>query len=375
MGHAYTPGLKATRSYFITKRRILPIKGEVVAKLNDPVSPDDVVARTYLPGNVEPMNIANILSVDPQEVRECMLKREGERVAEGEIIAKSKGFLGLFQSSAKAKRSGKIENISDVTGQVMVRGDPIPIEIKAYVKGIVTEIIVSEGVVISTGGMYVQGIFGVGGETSGLIKFTVKDNSDILTPEKIPNDSAGKVLIGGAMVTADAIRKAISQKASGIVTGGFDDRDLRDFLGYDLGVAITGQEKLGLTLIVTEGFGKISMAPNTFNLLKENEGKLACINGATQIRAGVIRPEIIVPEPIDESINKIHKSATTQSLSHGSKIRIIREPYFGHIGFVNSLPPELTTLESGSKARIVDVRLENDRVVTIPRANIEMIEE
>ena len=30
-------------------------------------------------------------------------------------------------------------------------------------------------------------------------------------------------------------------------------------LGYDLGVAVTGSEKLGLTLIITEGFGEIAM--------------------------------------------------------------------------------------------------------------------
>ena len=64
-------------------------------------------------------------------------------------------------------------------------------------------------------------------------------------------------------------------------------------LGYTMGVAITGTEKT-VTLIITEGFGSINMAEKTFNLIKNNENNFASINGATQIRAGVLRPEIFI---------------------------------------------------------------------------------
>ena len=52
----------------------------------------------------------------------------------------------------------------------------------------------------------------------------------------------------------------------GIVVGGIVDRDLIDYLGYDIGVAITGHENIPLTLVITEGFGTIAMAERTFNL-------------------------------------------------------------------------------------------------------------
>ena len=79
------------------------------------------------------------------------------------------------------------------------------------------------------------------------------------------------------------------------MTGGFDYDDIKALLGYEVGVAITGNEELGLTLVVTEGFGEIQMAPGTFALLKKHAGRRASINGATQIRAGVIRPEVVSP--------------------------------------------------------------------------------
>ena len=37
------------------------------------------------------------------------------------------------------------------------------------------------------------------------------------------------------------------------------------------------------------------MAERTFELLASREGEDAAVNGATQIRAGVMRPEIVVP--------------------------------------------------------------------------------
>ena len=44
-----------------------------------------------------------------------------------------------------------------------------------------------------------------------------------------------------------------------------------------------------------EGFGDIAMAQRTFELMRSHDGRMASVNGATQIRAGVMRPEIVIP--------------------------------------------------------------------------------
>jgi hypothetical protein len=374
MSHAYTPGLRVTNKMKITKKRILPLKGEVVVKLGDKVKPDTVVARTELPGTVEPINVANILGIPPDDVLEAMVKKEGEMVQMGEVIARSKSFFGMFTSVAKAKMSGKIENISKVTGQVLLRGAPIPVEVKAYLEGDVTEILPREGVVVTSWGSFVQGIFGIGGETHGPIKIVSKSTREILTEKEIDASCKGSVIIGGALVTAAGLQKAISVGAVGIVVGGFNDKDLRDFLGYDLGVAITGTEDLGITLVVTEGFGQIAMAQKTFELLKRHEGKLACINGATQIRAGVIRPEVVIPKDISAVPENVPKPEIA-GLDIGSPVRIIRQPHFGRLGKVCGLPTALQQLESESSARILEVEFDGKERAIVPRANVEMIEE
>ena len=375
MGHAYTPGLKVTDKILITKNRILPLKGEVLVKVGDKVKPDTVVASTYLPGNVEPINVANILGIPPEDIMDCMMKKEGEKVKQGEVIAKSKSFFGLFSSECKTKTDGSVESISSVTGQVLIRGNPIPVEIKAYLEGEVVEVFEKEGVAVSTWGSFIQGIFGIGGETHGEIKVVTKDNTEILTDKLIDKNCKDKVVVGGSLVTADAIKKAISLGSKGIVVGGFSDKDLRDFLGYDLGVAITGSEELGITLVITEGFGQINMAEKTFDLLKSKEGQMACINGATQIRAGVIRPEVVVPSKEDVHKKEEKEEFETVGLTVGYPIRVIREPHFGRLGKVSALPPALQKLESESSARVLEVEFEDGTKTIIPRANVEMLEE
>jgi hypothetical protein len=373
MAHAYTPGLKVTENLLVRKHRILPLKGEVVVKVGDRLNPSDVVARTHLPGNVVPLNVANKLGVPPEDLPMVMLKKEGDPIKEGEQIALKKSFIKWFSSAASATINGTIESVSSITGQVLQRGEPIPVEVTSYVKGTVAEVVENEGVVMETYASFVQGIFGIGGETFGDVRIAVADNATILEDNLITDDMKDKVVVGGSMVTAAALKKAISMGVRGIVVGGFDDKDLRDFLGYDIGVAITGNEDVGITLVVTEGFGQISMAQKTFDLLKRHEGEMACINGATQIRAGVIRPEVVIPTEIDKKLANLAASGVG-GLATGSPIRVIRHPYFGYLGTVTDLPAPLHVLESESKARVLKVQFDDGSEVVVPRANVEMIE-
>ncbi len=376
MGHAYTPGLKVTEKILVTKKRILPLKGEVIVKKGDKVKPDDVVARTHLPGPVEPINVANILGIPPEDISEVMMKKKGDPIKENEVLAKTKGFLGLkmFSAESRSRITGTVESVSNITGQVLLRGMPLPVEVKAYITGEVVEVFPQEGVAVASWSSFIQGIFGIGGETHGEIKVVVKSNDEVLTDKHIDQSCEGKVIVGGSMVLADAVKKAVAVKAKGIIVGGFDDKDLRDFLGRDIGVAITGSEEIGVTLIVTEGFGKITMMERTFNLLKSQEGQMACINGATQIRAGVIRPEAIIPHSGDIHSKLAEADFRETGLQVGSPVRVIRHPYFGHLGKVSDLPPALVELESGSKARILEVEFADGKRAKVPRANVEMLE-
>ena len=376
MAHAYTPGLKVTEGMTIEKERRLPLAGEVLVQAGVTVKAEDVVAKADLPGNVQLVNVANLLSVPPEEIAEHMLKPVGEVVSEDEIIATTKGLFGLFKSQARSPIDGTIESVSDVTGQVILREPPIPVEVKAYTDGTVTETVPNEGVTVETYGTYIQGIFGIGGETVGNLTVVAESPSDALTAEQILSEHKENILVGGSLVTTAAIQQAIEQGVKGIIAGGIDDADLRELLGYELGVAITGSEEIGITLVITEGFGSISMAEQTFTLLKAREGMKTSINGATQIRAGVVRPEIVIPllSEAERTAADAEDGASEGILEVGSSVRIIREPYFGKLGCVTELPVELQNLETEAQVRVLRVELADGQQTILPRANVEAIE-
>lgn len=373
MAHSYTPGLKVTERTLVRKARRLPLKGTVTRQVGDKVLATDIVARTELPGKVYPINVAGILGVGPETLPSHMLKHQGERVEKDALSAQTPGILGFFKSEWHAPVTGTLESVSRVTGQVILQEDPIPVEVNAYINGEVIELLHDEGVVVEAEATFVQGIFGLGGEVYAPLRTVGRGPDDRLEPDRILPDMKGQILLGGAFCSLGAVRRAIELGVKGIITGGFHYADIKDLLGYEVGVAITGTEKLGLTLIVTEGFGAITMAKATYELLSKLEGRYAAINGATQIRAGVIRPEVIVTHDGPGILDRAREQ-TLKGTEPGDLIRVIRAPYFGRIGRVRSLPVELRKVASETHVRVMEVEFEDGSVVELPRANVEAIE-
>jgi len=373
MAHAYTPGLKVLHHTKVEKNRRLPIKGEITKQVGDLLKPEDVVATTDLPGNVQMLKVANVLNIGPADVPDVMLVKEGDKVEKGQMIAETEGLFGFFKSDVKSPIDGTVESISDVTGQVVMREAPIPVEVDAYMSGIVKEIIPDEGVIVEADAAFIQGIFGIGGESRGTMEILVDNREQELTTDLLNESHKGKIVVGGSFVNLATYKKALSLQIAGIVVGGFNYYDLEEILGYTLGVAITGSEDLVTSLIVTEGFGNIRMGSRTFDLLNKENGKFVSINGATQIRAGVIRPEIVIPLQKSEIPETSVYQSDDRGIGEGSLVRIIRAPYFGKMGEVVSLPPELQQMESETMVRVAEVKIDSG-ILNIPRANLEMVE-
>lgn len=372
MAHAYTPGLRVSERALIHKRRMLPIRGDVMVKVGDRVEARQIVARTDLPGNVQLVNIAHQLGIEPADVPSKMKVAVHENVKRGQMLAENIGIFGWFRSQVLSPAAGTVEGISGVTGQVLLREPPIPLEVSAYVSGRVATVIEAEGVEITTEGTIVQGIIGIGGEKYGILKMLARSSDDILSPADIDESCAGKIIIGGKRADLQVYRRAEQVGALGLVLGSFSDGDMGRILGYDLGIAITGSEELTTTLILTEGFGELAMAKRTFEMLGRHDGCYASINGATQIRAGVIRPEIIV-EATGGAVGEV--AASTTETCVGARVRIIREPHFGVIARIKALPPEAIVIESGATVRVMLVELPDGQEHLLPRANVELIEE
>ena len=104
----------------------------------------------------------------------------------------------------------------------------------------------------------------------------------------------------------------------------------------------------------------------------KSSNKEVSINGATQIRAGVIRPELIISLN-DESAKCKDFNEQDLVIQEGSKVRVIRQPYFGLIGIIISLPKEPQVIDSETRARVAEVEFSDNERKLVPRANLEII--
>ena len=373
MAHSYTPGLTVTERTIVRRRRLLPLPGKLLVNRGDRVRSDQAIARAELPGKVYPVNLANQLSIAPDEIKDYLIKQEGDQIQKDEILAENKPLIKWFKTEIRSPVTGTIESLSTVTGQVLLREPPRILDVLAYVDGTVVETISQQGVVVEAHCSLVQGIFGIGGEVWGEIAVGVRSPDEPLMPAHLTPAMKGKIVVGGSFLSSETMAKAKEVGVAGLVVGGIHDKDLRALLGYDLGVAITGGEQVGFTLILTEGFGTIPMAAKTFKLLSARLGQKASISGATQIRAGVIRPEIIIP-----LATAVTTTASSQpqheGIRLGDPVRIIRDPLFGKIGEVSALPPDLTKIPTESEVRVLEVKLADGSSAVVPRTNIEVIE-
>jgi hypothetical protein len=102
--------------------------------------------------------------------------------------------------------------------------------------GRVTEVFHEEGVEVQAVGSFIQGIFGIGGETYGKIKMIAKSPDEVIDESKIPADCKHEILVGGSFASFEAVKKAIAGGAAALVVGGFDSFDLKKLLGYEQGV-------------------------------------------------------------------------------------------------------------------------------------------
>jgi len=112
--------------------------------------------------------------------------------------------------------------------------------------------------------------------------------------EEITYCSEAQIIVIPIKINLEFLRKAELQKVKGVVAASINNEDLVEFIGEEIGVALTGNESIPFPIIITEGFGEFAMFADYAEFFHKQSGKFIYMNGHTQIRAGVTRPKIIV---------------------------------------------------------------------------------
>ncbi|MGA1190750.1 MAG: hypothetical protein ACO3XO_00565 [Bdellovibrionota bacterium] len=370
MSRALTPGLICTPRRRITRVRELPVRGALLVQEGERVVSNQIVAEAELSGDLYILRLPERMGLEVSEVLSGLRVREGDSVESGDLLCHQSGLFGLLNSEARAPESGTVEFIASKTGHLGLRLAPKRIEVDAYISGTVTAIEPGKSVTITSDACFVQGIFGVGGEQKGSLYFLDIPSHQEIRPNDVASVPPGSICVGGSAPTIEALREAARREVVGLVCGSIDDRVLSEFLGYELGIALTGDEDIPFSLIVTDGFGNLGISHRVLRALDGLSGKNASMNGKTQVRAGAVRPELIV----DTDDTHVHAPRTEELiLEPGADIRLLRVPYFGEFATVVELPVHEEVIPTGARARVLRARLQDGTVVTVPRANIELV--
>src|SRR5262249_22733009 len=325
-------------------------------------------------------NMARALQIAPSLVERAMVREVGNKVAQGEVLARSSRVGGRVCISPV---SGKIEAVDSETGYVTVSPDPAVYELQATVRGLVMDVIPNQGVRIETPAAQVYGAFGFGPERSGVLQLQVTDPAEPILLDKITAKSAYAIMIGGSGISAAALRRAVKEQVRGVIVGGIDEAELRAFLGWNsvgdwraengtwqIPFNAPGQQ-YELTLVVTEGFGAQPMSTPLFDLLAAHDRQEALIEGLTRLRGPMQRPRVVIP--LSSRTSGVQLEPPRPQLRPGASVRLLDGTRLGQVGPVRAGSSAPRGLPSRVRALVVDVALEDGTTLLVPRTDVEVL--
>jgi uncharacterized protein (TIGR01319 family) len=265
-----------------------PVRGKV-EKIN--YDSGTIIMREIQDYSSKPskINIAKKLNIQPKLVPRYLKKQLNDFVYAGEMLAsriidvQGTGHPMLIT----APKTGRICELDTEKGTIVIMYDKKPYRKLAGVFGTVTKIEPGRSATVSYTGKTLKGIIGFGAESWGKINYL----EDISSYDNCRDTD---VAVFPGKINIELLKNLKELKVKGVIAASINNLDLVEFIGTEIGVALTGNEHIPFPLILTEGFGDFSMSQAYCEIFKENQANAIYINGHTQIRAGVIRPTMII---------------------------------------------------------------------------------
>lgn len=349
-------------------QRRLPVAGDITVRVGSRIEPDDVIGQATVPQPAVFVDVARTLGIEAQAIPRSMKRKVGERVNPQQVLAKRR------RKKCMSAQAGTLSAIDAETGFAIITPDPVSVTLPASVRGYVVDVTPGRSALIETPAAVIQGVFGIGGEQFGVMRLLVTDRHDIITPDMIDARSAYALIIGGAGITAEALRKAQQEQVRGVIVGSIDEGEVRAFLGMSPGDWYTyGQERSATpitpTVLVTEGFGAHPMAEPLFDLLTRYDRQEAFLDGTTRLMPPVERPRLVIPLP---RLQTGQDAAQPQELRVGAVVRLVDERHLGLIGRVQALSAN-GQLPSGVRTATATVQVSESERIVLPQTAIEVI--
>ena len=352
----YQPETRVMPMILLRRERLLPAPGAVLVQPGQRVESSDVVAQTEVGGQFRTFELARLLRVPPSSALRYLKKHQGDAIKAGEVIASRPG---LPPRQVRSPVAGTLVDIDPRDGRVAIETASKPIELRAYLRGVIGNVMGNLGVVVEAPGALIQAAWGIGGESYGVMTLATEAADEPLKASSIDIKAHGSIVAGGGWITASALEQAQQLQLKGLIAGSIE------------GDLIETALNMPFPIILTEGVGRVPMAAPIFELIRSQEGREVSIGAETRTRWGVVRPEILIPLPADT--RPPLPPAVGAPLTVGARVRVVRGPHMGWVGTVSGIPPRAQRIEIGTRAHGAEVRFSSGATAFVPFANLELL--
>lgn len=337
----------------IRRERTLPLPGKVIVRQGQRVAPQDVIAEANIAPEHLLLNLARSLRVSPKQADSLLQRQAGEDISQGDLLA---GPVGLARRVVRAPVSGHI--ILAGEGQVLIEAEGKPYELRAGMSGVVTQLIAERGAVIESSGALVQAVWGNGRVDFGLMQNKLSAPDDVLAADALDVSLRGSVVLGGHCEDPKVLRNAA-------------EIPLRGLILTSMAASLIPQAlKLACPLVVLQGFGRLPMDTDSYQLLMSHQNKEVSVNAESFDRFRGRRPEVVIPLPAQGDVQVPMES---EDFATGQRVRLVGGLHARAIGTIAELPAGLSAFPSGVNAYAARVNLENGEKVLVPLVNLEVV--
>lgn len=357
--------------------RELPGEGPIIAQVGQEVSPSDILGLSVTTAGFRIVNIAKSLGVSPKDGLKFLQKDLGQSIFRGEPLAVSKA---IFKKTINSPTDGVLQSYDVSLGNLKIGYLPDRQKISAAVYGIIQKIDPGKRqVVIKTEVSEVLGVLGSGRVREGNLTFLggrgVVTNAKSITPKLTDH-----IVVAGGLIYKEALREAVAISVKGIIVGGINALDYKSMAGGTLVKKRSLSTDVGLSLLVTEGFGSFPIGEDIFTVLLKYSDKFVVLDG----NGG----RLLLPSFDSASMDKIRTTALpakqidlmlrpaievgAEELKVGMKVRVVSSPFTSEQGKVISIDKLPTKLPSGLLTYLSTIESKS-RKIKVPVANIEII--
>lgn len=194
----------------------IPKKGKIFVKESDRVNCGTVLTEGEEEGEKEILRLSEVFKISPCRIFKFLVKNLGDHLKKGEILAKKEGVFGKIV--LKSPINGRLAEVSQVSGEVILVGEDKKVIVKSPVAGRVRSIGKDE-VEIEFEGVVFTGKSGGGKRAFGAIENLPPEVSVLELPFQIQK----KILVCSNF-SAPVLAKAWALKARGLVGSTFSVR-------------------------------------------------------------------------------------------------------------------------------------------------------